>query len=70
MLMRTVSKNKMKIIRIDRFNGKEEIVNNIHAYTIFTDEQYRDLILGIPQYTFGFVYQLDSEDKGPGYGTK
>ena len=60
----------MKIIRIDRYNGKEEIVNNIHDYTIFTDEQYRDLILGCPQYTFLFVYQLDSEDKESDYGTK
>lgn len=53
----------MKIIRINRFTGTEEIVNNIHIGTIFTDEQYRDLISGIPLYTFGFVYQLDSESK-------
>ena len=60
----------MKIIRIDRYNGKEEVVNNIHVCTIFTNEQYRDLILGVPQYTFGFVYQLDTEDKEYGYGTE
>lgn len=60
----------MKIIRIDKFTGEEEIVNNIHASSIFTDEQYRDLILGCPQYTFLFVYQLDSEDKESDYGTK
>lgn len=60
----------MNIIRIDRFTGKEEIINNIHASTIFTKEQYRDLILGIPQCTAGFVYQLDSEIKESDYGTK
>lgn len=53
----------MKIIRIDRVTGKEETINNSYVSALFTDEQYKDLILGIPQYTFGFVYQLDSENK-------
>lgn len=60
----------MKIIRIDRFTGREEEVNNIHVLSIFTDEQYRNLILGIPQYICGFVYQLDSENKKSNYGTE
>lgn len=60
----------MKIIRIDRFTGKEEIINNIHVSSIFTDEQYRNLILGIPQHTFNFVYQLDAENKESDRGTK
>lgn len=60
----------MKIIRIDRLTGKEEMINSIHVSSIFTDEQYRNLILGIPQYTCGFVYQLDSENKESDHGTR
>lgn len=62
----------MKIIRIDRFTGEEEIVNNIHASSIFTDEQYKNLISGIPQHTFNFVYQLDldTENRESDYGAK
>ena len=58
----------MKIIRIDRFTGKEEVINNKHIETLFTVEQYEDLLKGIPQTTFSFTYQLDTEIKESDYG--
>ena len=61
----------MKIIRIDRFTGKEEIVPETFAKEVFTNpEQLKSLLSGIPQDTFGFVYQLDLEDKESDYGTE
>ena len=58
----------MKIIRIDRFSGKEETINNKFAEALFTKEQYKNLIEDIPQTTFGFVYQLDTDNKESDYG--
>ena len=60
----------MKIIRIDKYNGKEEKISDELVARLFTEEQFENLKKGIPQYTFGFVYQLDLEDKGSDYGTK
>lgn len=57
----------MKIIRIDRFTGKEEEVGESIA-VIFTEEQFTNLKKGFPQYTFNFVYQLDSKNKETDYG--
>ena len=60
----------MKIIRIDRYNGKEGQIDKESIARLFTEEQFENLKKGIPQYTFGFVYQLDSEDKESDYGAK
>ena len=53
----------MKIIRIDRYNGKEEEMDGKLVVKLFPEEQFENLKKGIPQYTFSFVYQLDTEDK-------
>ena len=54
----------MKIIRIDRFNGKEETISTEFAKTIFTNpKQLESLLASIPQATCGFIYQLDTENK-------